>query len=150
MGRPPEQNERGLRLDRRAGSVVEIRNRCLPDVVERFGREHHQTQNAQNTPEERGREARLPKRAIQGQEVGNPQDQDGQIQAVLDYARRSNIGKPCNLHKFHPHEHAYDHENDHKDDAAHYPGQPTPPENTFLLRRTLYTIHHAYLSVERY
>ena len=75
--------------------------------MERFGREHDKTQNAQNTPEESGREARLPESAIQGEEVDDPQDEDYQIQAVPYYERRSNVGKPHNVHRSHPREHAY-------------------------------------------
>src|SRR5215210_1627100 len=116
--------------------MVEIRNRFLPGLVERFGREHDKTQNAQSTPEESGREARLPESTIQGEEVDDPQDEDYQIQAVPYYERRSNVGKPHNVH-IEPREHAHDDEDGHEKDAAHDPGQATPSQNAFLLRHFL-------------
>jgi hypothetical protein len=46
---------------------------------ERSGREHAETHNAQDAPEEGEREARSPKSTIQGEEVGDPKDEDHQV-----------------------------------------------------------------------
>src|ERR1044072_2926715 len=117
--------------------MVEIRNRFLPGAVERIGREHDKTQNAQNTPEESGREARLPESTIQGEEVDDPQDEDYQIQAVPYYERRSNVGKPHNVHRSQPREHAHYHEDENENDATQHTGQTTPLQNAFLLLYSL-------------
>ena len=130
-------HERGLRLEGRSRSVVEIRNRFLPGLVKRFSREHDKTQNAQNTPEESRREARLPESAIQGEEVDDPQDEDYQIQAVPYYERRSNVGKPHNVHRSHPREHAHYPEDENENDATQHTGQTTPLHKAFLLRHLL-------------
>src|SRR5215210_6570547 len=121
--------------------MVEIRNRFLPGLVERFGREHDKTQNAQNTPEESGREAPLPESTIQGEEVDDPQDEDYQIQTVPYYERRSNVGKPHNVH-IEPREHAHYHEDENEDDATQHTGQTTPLQNAFLLCHRLEIMHH--------
>jgi hypothetical protein len=41
--------------------------------------EGYECENAQGAPDESGREARLPENPIQGEEVDDPQDEDGQI-----------------------------------------------------------------------
>ena len=74
--------------------------------------------------------------------MDNPQDEDGQIQAILYYARRPDLGKPhrfgCGFHRFHPHgSKAHYSEDDNEEDAAQDAGQTTPSQNAFLLRRIL-------------
>ncbi|PDV97446.1 recombinase family protein [Candidatus Chloroploca asiatica] len=69
------------------------------DIADAMNQRGHRLPSVKyTTPEESRREARLPESAIQGEKVDDPQDEDGQIQAVLYYARRSNGGKPHNLH----------------------------------------------------
>jgi hypothetical protein len=49
----------------------------------------------------------------------------------------SDVGKPHNLHKFHPYEHTDDHEDENEEDATQHTGQTTPLQNAFLLRHFL-------------
>ena len=70
LGRLPQENERGLILGSRPGRMVEVGDRGLRDMWERLGRQNDEPQNAQNAPEERGRQALTPERTIQGEEMG--------------------------------------------------------------------------------
>ena len=74
--------------------MIEVGDWVGGDVRESACHEHDETQNAQSAPEESGREARPPESAIQGEKVDNPQDEDGQVQAILYYARRPDLGEP--------------------------------------------------------
>src|SRR5918995_1863412 len=67
--------------------------RGTSDMRESAGREHAETHNAQDAPEESGREARPPESTIQGEEVGDPQDEDHQVEAILYRARCSDVGE---------------------------------------------------------
>jgi hypothetical protein len=111
-------------------SVIEVGEPDHHDMRERAGREHAQTQNAQDAPEEGGRQARRPKRTIQSEEMGDPQDKDHQVQAVLNRASRSDVGKPdhqsLGFGRVQSHEHTDQDEDENEDDAAQDTGQATP------------------------
>jgi hypothetical protein len=72
-GRLPQEGECRLILGGRPRSVIEVRERDLSDMHESSGREHAETQNAQDAPEESGCEARPPESAIQGEEDAVPE-----------------------------------------------------------------------------
>src|ERR671911_646199 len=88
-----------------------------------LGRPNSEAHNAQNAPEESGRQSLPPQSTIQGKEMGDPQDEGGEEQAVLDRARRSHLREPLDQVRRRvvgTHEHAYDEEgNDHEDAAQH-------------------------------
>jgi hypothetical protein len=104
------------------------------------GREHTETHNAQHAPEESGCEPRLPKSTIQGEEVGDPQDEDHKVEAILYRACRSDVGKTHDLSlgfgRIRSHEHDNYDEDEDEDDGTQDTGQTTPSQNALLL------LHH--------
>jgi hypothetical protein len=100
--------------------MIAVGDREGRDVRERSGHQNAETCNAQDAPDERGREARRPERAVQGEEVGDPQDEDHQVEAVLDGARRPDVREPrarlLGLVKISSHE--GDHDNEEVVDEA--------------------------------
>ncbi len=137
LGRLPNEDEYSLILGARPRSMVELGDRGLSDMRESSGRQHAQTHYAQDAPEESGREARPPKSTIQGEEVGDPQDEDHQVEAILYCARRSYVGEPhdlpLGLGRVRPHKRDHHYEDDNEDDATQDTGQTTPSQNAFLL-----------------
>jgi len=72
--------------------------------------------------------------------MGDPQDEDGEEQAVLDRARPSDLREPLDpgrRRRFVTHEHADEDEGNNKEDAAQHARQTTPSQNAFLLLRIL-------------
>ena len=68
----PRKDEHRLILRGRSGSVIEAGEPGGSDMLESFGHEHAEPENAQDAPEESGREARPPQSSIQGEEVDDP------------------------------------------------------------------------------
>jgi hypothetical protein len=79
LSRLPHEGESRPILGGRPRSMIEVGDRGGSDMRESSGREHAETHNAQDAPEESGREACLPESTIQGEEVGNLQDEDQQV-----------------------------------------------------------------------
>jgi len=63
--------------------MIEVGDRGGSDMRERSGSHLAETHDTYDAPEESGRKAPLPKSTIQGEEVGNPQDEDHQLEAIL-------------------------------------------------------------------
>jgi hypothetical protein len=142
LSRLPQQDECRLILGGRSGSMIEVGDRSCCDMWESPGREHAETHNSQDAPEESWSEARPPKCAIQVEEVGDPKDEDHQVEAILYRARRSDVGEPDDLSfgfgRICSHEHDHYNEDDNEDDATQHTGETTQSENAFLL---LHCIH---------
>ena len=104
---------------------------------ERSGSQYAKTHDAKDAPEESGSEARLPEGTIQGEEVGYPQDEDHQVEAILYCARRSYVGEPHDLPfgfgRLGSHERDHCNEDDNEDDATQDTGQTTPSQDAYLL-----------------
>jgi len=79
LGRLPQEDECRLILEGRPRSMIEVGDWGGGDMRESPGREHDEAQNAQDTPEESGREARPLESTIQGEEVGDPQYERHQV-----------------------------------------------------------------------
>ena len=79
LGRLLQEDECRLIFRGCSGSMIEVGDRDGTDMREGSGREHAETHNAQDAPEESGREARSPQSSIQGEEVDDPQDEDRQV-----------------------------------------------------------------------
>ena len=130
LGRLPQEDECRLIRRGRPMSMIAVGDRGGSDMRESSGREHTETQNAQNAPKESGREARPSKSTIQGEEMGDPQDEDHQVQAVLYCARRPDVGEPLDqplgFGRIRSHEREYHNEDENEDDAAEDPRQTTP------------------------
>jgi len=94
LRRLPQEDECRLIPRGRPRSVKEIGDSTGYDMRECSGCEHDETRNAQDAPEESGREPFSAESAIQGEEVRDPQDEDYQVKAILNRARRSDIGEP--------------------------------------------------------
>ena len=92
--RLPQEDECRLILGGRPGRVIEVGDTGGNDVRESSGREHYETQNADDASKESRREARLPESAVQSEEEGDPHDEDQQVEAVLYGAGRSDVGEP--------------------------------------------------------
>jgi hypothetical protein len=124
--------------------MIEIGGRDGSDMRESSGRQHAQTHNAQDAPEESGREALPPKSTIQGEEMGDPQDEDHKVEAILNRARRFDVGEPHDLPlgfgRLHSHEHDHYNEDDNEDDATQDTGQTTPSQNALLLIHLLFLL----------
>src|SRR5215211_8293551 len=137
LGRLPQQDECRPLLGGRPGSMIEVGDRGGSDMRESSGRQHTQTHDAKDAPEESRREARPPKATIQGEEVGDPQDEDHQVEAILYRARRSYVGEPHDLPfgfgRVRSHEHDYYDEDENEDETTQDTGQTAPPKNGFLL-----------------
>ena len=73
------EDECRLFLGGRPRSMIKVGDRGGSDMRESSGREHDETQNAQDAPEESGREARPPESTIQSEEEGYPQDENHQV-----------------------------------------------------------------------
>src|SRR5215207_3790097 len=142
LSRLPHEDESRPILGGRPGSMIEVGDRGGSDMRESSSRQHAETHNAQDAPEESGREARLPQSTIQGEEVGDPQDEDHQVEAILYRARRSNVGEshdlPLGFNRLRSHERDHHNEDENKDDAAQDTGQTTPSQDAFLL---IYCFH---------
>lgn len=101
------------------------------------GGEHAETRNAQNASEECRRRARLVKRPMQGQEVSDPQDEDHQVEAVFNGARRPDLGEALDhflragREKIRAHEDDHYHEDKDEEDAADDTGEATPSQKVF-------------------
>ena len=84
------------------------------------------------------------KALAEGKEMGYPQDEDHQVEAILYRARRSNVGKPYDpslgFGRFRSHEYDHYEEDENEDDAAHDTGQTTH-------RRTLFSFSIALIWV---
>ena len=103
---------------------------------ESSGREHYETQNAEDASKESRREARLPESAVQSEEEGDPHDEDPQVEAVLYRTGRSDVGEPFDgpveAGGIQPHDHAYENEDEDHEDASQDTGQTTPPQYASL------------------
>ena len=91
----PHQGERGLALGGCAGSVIQIREREVRGMREGADRQHGQAKDAERAPEQCRREARPAEGPIEGEEVGHPQHEDDQVQAVLDACGRLGCRGTC-------------------------------------------------------
>ena len=135
--RLPQEDECRLILGGRPGRVIEVGDTGGNDVRESSGREHYETQNADDASKESRREARLPESAVQSEEEGDPHDEDQQVEAVLYGAGRSDVGEPFDgpveAGRIRSHDHAYENEDENHEDATQYAGQSTPSQNAFLL-----------------
>ncbi len=89
----PQQHQGGLVLRGCSGSVVEVGQRGGRDVGERAGGEQDQTQDAQGGSDECWRRVRPTQRAVQGEGVDDPQEEDHEVQAVLHRACRPDVGE---------------------------------------------------------
>ena len=140
--RLPQEGECRLIPGGRTRSVIEVGERGVSDMRESSDHEHGETQNAQDAPEESGREARPPESPIQGKEEGDLQDDSHQVYAILYYAGRSDVGEPRDPPREVgriPHSRGtreYYDPGENEEDATQHTGQTTPSQNAFLL------LHH--------
>jgi hypothetical protein len=130
LGRLPQEDECRLILGGRPRSMIEVGDRGPGDLRKSSGREHDQTHDAQDAPEQRGREARPPQSTIQGEEVDGPQGKDAQVQDLFHDVRRPDVGESHDRFRWfssrRSHEHAHDDEDSHEKDATQDTGQSTP------------------------
>jgi hypothetical protein len=130
LGRLPQEDKCRLILGGRPRSMIEVGDRGPRDLRKSSGREHDETHDAQDAPEESGRKARRPKSTIQGEKVDGPQGKDAQVQALCHDVRRPDIwephDQPLGFGRIRSHEHAHDDEDGYEKDAAHDSGQAAP------------------------
>ena len=108
-----------------ARSVVEVRKPDRGGMRQRAGGKHGQANDADHARKRRHGRSAVAKRAIEHEQRCDPQDESGEVEAVLDRPSRAN-GRKAADRRIRPDDQAHEDEHEDEEDGASQGGQPAP------------------------